>query len=405
MPNNLKRLLMAAVLSVVLLGSVAAMADVKIGFLGGFTGPSKNLTPSMYKAAKLAINHVNKQGGVLDGQQIVLPYADTTCGEAAAAVAAGTKLVNEEKVVALVGGLCSGATISAAKDVGIPGGVTMVSPSATSPVISNLDDHDLVFRTVPSDVYQGNVMAHLLLSKGIKKIAITYVDNDYGKGLASALADNFTAAGGKIAANQGHVEGKDDYTPLINKLASSGVNTLVVIAYANGSGKTILRQAVSAGGFNQFVGGDAMVNNMLITAIGSDKLRGMIAIKPGRSESNGAREFTRLAWKESINPTATFAAQSYDAAFLLALAIEKNGKAERAGLSKALRDVASPPGVVILPGEWQKAKALIKAGKSINYEGAAGSLDFDPAGDVSGVFIEMGVNMREGSFIEFGQVQ
>jgi branched-chain amino acid transport system substrate-binding protein len=59
----------------------------------------------------------------------------------------------------------------------------------------------------------------------------------------------------------------------------------------------------------------------------------------------------------------------------------------------------------VLPGEWTKAKALIKAGKEINYEGATGSLDFDVAGDVSGVIIEMGVNVREGSFIEFGQIK
>jgi branched-chain amino acid transport system substrate-binding protein len=58
-----------------------------------------------------------------------------------------------------------------------------------------------------------------------------------------------------------------------------------------------------------------------------------------------------------------------------------------------------------LPGEWEKAKALIKAGKEINYEGATGSLDFDAAGDVPGVIIEMGVNVREGSFIEFGQIK
>ena len=89
----------------------------------------------------------------------------------------------------------------------------------------------------------------------------------------------------------------------------------------------------------------------------------------------------------------------------MALAIEKNGSAEREGLSKALRAVATAPGEVILPGEWQKAKALLKAGKEINYEGATGSLAFDKAGDVSGVIIEMGVYVRYGSFIEFGQIQ
>lgn len=405
MTSNLKRSFMAVALAIALLSSGVAIADVKIGFLGGFTGPLQSLTPAIHKAAKLAVKHVNDQGGVLDGLKIIMPNADTTCGDITAAVDAASGLVNDEKVLALVGPLCSGATIAVANQVAIPGGVTLISPASTSPAITALDDADIVFRTTPSDVYQGSVMARRLISKGINHIAITYVDNDYGRGLAGALSEAFTAAGGKIAANQGHEEGKADYREQIRSLASSGVETLVVLAYANGSGKAVIRQALENGAFDRFVGGDGMVSNTLISAIGSDKLRGMIATKPGRPDTSGAREFNRLAWRADLNPAATFAAQSYDAAFLLALAIEKNGRAERAGVAKALRAVASAPGEIILPGEWQKAKALLKAGKPINYEGATGSLEFDQAGDVSGVIIEMGVYVREGSFIEFGQIK
>jgi len=405
MPMNLKRTFILAALITVLIGSGTAMADVKVGFLAGFTGPLKSMTPAIYKAAKLAAKHVNDQGGVLDGQKIILPNADTTCADTAAAGEAAARLVKDENVVALIGAICSGATIAVAQQVAIPGGITLVSPASTSPAISGLDDADLVFRTSPSDVYQSSVMARLLLSKGIRHIAITYVDNDWGRGLASALSEAFTAAGGKVDANEPHEEGKADYRAQIRSLASSGVDTLVVLAYANGSGQTVIRQALETGAFDRFVGGDGMVSNTLIAAIGSDKLRGMIATKPGRPDTNGAREFNRLAWRADLNPAASFAAQSYDAAFLLALAIEKNGKAERGGISKALRDVASAPGEVILPGEWQKAKALLKAGKEINYEGATGSLEFDKAGDVDGVIIEMGVYVRDGSFIEFGQVK
>lgn len=405
MPINLKRLFILAALVTVLIGSQAAMADVKVGFLGGFTGPLKSMTPAVYKAAKLAVKHVNDQGGVLDGQKIIMPNADTTCADIGAAGEAAARLVKDENVVALVGAICSGATIAVAKQVAIPGGITLVSPASTSPAITTLDDADLVFRTSPSDVYQSGVMARLLLSKGIRHIAITYVDNDWGRGLASALSEAFTVAGGKVAANLAHEEGKADYRALIRSLSSSGVDTLVVLAYANGSGQTVISQALETGAFDRFVGGDGMVSNTLIAAIGSDKLRGMIATKPGRPDTNGAREFNRLAWRADLNPGAAFAAQSYDAAFLLALAIEKSGKAERGGISKALREVASAPGEVILPGEWQKAKALLKAGKEINYEGATGSLEFDEAGDVDGVIIEMGVYVREGSFREFGQVK
>jgi branched-chain amino acid transport system substrate-binding protein len=388
-----------------LIGGGAAAAEVKIGFLGGFTGPLESMTPAIHKSAKLALKHVNDQGGVLDGQKIIMPNADTTCGDTAKAGAAAARLVNEEKVLALVGPLCSGATIAVAKHVAIPGGIPLVSPASTSPAITGLDDSDLVYRTVPSDLYQGSVMASLLLSKGIKNLAISYVDNDYGRGLAGALSKAYTAKGGKIAANQAHEEGKADYRTHIRSLATSGVDTLVVLAYANGSGQTVIRQALETGDFDQFVGGDGMVSNTLIAAIGSDKLRGMIATKPGRPDTSATREFNRLAWKANLNPSSTFAAQSYDAAFLLALAIEKNGRAESGGLAKALREVASAPGEIILPGQWQKAKALIRSGKPVNYEGAGGNLDFDKAGDVSGVIIEMGVYVREGSFIEFGQIK
>ncbi len=403
--SQIKKYFLSLALMSALIGSAPAAADVKIGFLAGFTGPLKSLAPGMYKGAKLAVKQIDIQGGLIDGQKIIMPSGDSTCSDVTAAVDAATHLVHNEKVLAIVGPLCSGAAIAVYKNVTIPAGITAVSPSATSPAITSLDDGDLVFRTSPSDVYQGNIMARLLLSKGIKHIVITYVNNDWGKGISAELSKAFEAAGGEVAGNIAHEEGKADYSDVIRSLSSPGVGTLVVLAYANGSGQTVLRQAVESGAFEQFVGGDGMASNTLIAAIGSDKLRGMIVTKPGAPDSTGARVFNKFAWADNLNPAGAFVGQSYDAAFLLALAIEKNGKAERAGISQALRAVATPPGEVILPGEWAKAKALIKAGKEINYEGATGSLDFDEAGDVSGVIIEMGVNVREGSFIEFGQIK
>ena len=83
---------------------------------------------------------------------------------------------------------------------------------------------------------------------------------------------------------------------------------------------------------------------------------------------------------------APYAAHGYDAAFLMALAIEKAGAADRSKIAAALREVATPPGTVIRPGEWQKAKAAIAAGEDVNYEGASGNVDFDENGDVGGIY-------------------
>jgi branched-chain amino acid transport system substrate-binding protein len=400
--RTFKRTVLAAAAATAMMLPGAAMADVKIGFLGGFTGPIESLTPPIADAAKLAAKHVNEQGGTKAGN-IEIVTADTTCADATAASNSADRLVNSDKVVAIVGALCSGATIASANNAGIPGGVVMVSPASTSPALTSLDDNDLVFRTAPSDAYQGDILARLLKSKGIDNIAITYVNNDYGKGFAEALASAFSAAGGTVAANEAHEDGKADYRAELGSLESSGAPALVVLAYADGSGQTILRQAIESGNFQQFVGGDGMVGDKLIAAVGADNVATMIATKPGTPEMAGAGVYGQLAKDAGQDPTAVFAAQSYDAAFLLALAIEKNGSADRAGLNAALREVASAPGEVILPGEWDKAKKLLAEGKDINYEGASGSHEFDAAGDVPGVIVEMAV--KDGKFVEVGQAK
>ena len=88
---------------------------------------------------------------------------------------------------------------------------------------------------------------------------------------------------------------------------------------------------------------------------------------------------------------------------MLALAIEKNGSADREGVSAALREISSGPGEVILPGEWEKAKQLIAEGADINYEGASGTHEFDEAGDVAGVIVEY--TIENGEFVAVGPVE
>src|SRR5690606_13548231 len=158
-----------------------------------------------------------------------------------------------------------------------------------------------------------------------------------------------------------------------------------------------------SGDFQQFAGGDGMIGDSLVTAIGEGRLDGFIGTKIGNPETPGTGIFAEAAKAVNLDPAGSFVAQSYDAAFLLALAIQKNGNDGREGLSAALREVSSAPGEVILPGEWQKAVELIAAGTDINYEGAAGSHEFDESGDVPGVVIE---TVIEGSgFKDVGPVE
>lgn len=398
-----KRILSMAIAASALGLAGAAQAEVKVGFLGGFTGGIESLTPAIFDGAQLAVQQINEQGGILGGQTLVMPSGDTTCGDASAASNAADRMVNTENVTAIVGALCTGATIAAANNAAIPGGVVMVSPASTAPAVSELDDNDLVFRTVPSDAFQGEMLAKLVLDKGIDFVAVTYVNNDYGRGLSDAFTEAFEAGGGEVAENLAHEDNRADYRSELGSLSASGADTLVVLAYADTSGQTVLRQAYEAGTFTQYVGADGMVGDSLVEAIGADVLEGMIATRPGSPDLPGTDLFNEAAEAADIDPSAVFAAQAYDAAFLVALAIEQNGSAEREGLSAALRSVAMEPGEIILPGEWEKAVELIAAGTEINYEGASGTHEFDENGDVPGVVVEMTV--EDGRFVSKGFVE
>lgn len=387
----------------VLAAAPAMAADVKVGILGDITGPIESLAPPIVAAAKLAFDGVNANGGILNGDKLVVVTGDSACDPSVAGPAAD-KLVNTEQVVGIVGAFCTGATIGAATAAGIPGGVLMISPSATAPALTTLDDKDLVFRTAPSDAFQGVKLADLLIQKGIKSVAMTYVNNDYGKGLADVFRANFTKEGGKISADVSHEDGKADYRAELGQLAAGGDKNLVIIAYASGSAHTILQQAVEAGDFSTYIGVDGVIGDELLKGIDPAAVNGkLFATRAGAYVGPSADAFKKLATDGKIDPQATYAPQAYDAAFLLALAIEKNGKGDRAGLSTALRAVASGKGEAIMPGEWKKAVDLIKAGKDIHYEGASGKLTFDKAGDVDGIIVE--VQVKDGKFVEVGPVK
>jgi branched-chain amino acid transport system substrate-binding protein len=400
--HNLKTTLSVAVAASVLALAAPALAqeEVKLGFIGGFTGPIESLTPPIFAGAELAVQQVNDQGGILDGQTLSIVSADGAC-DATAAAAAADRVINTENVTAVVGALCTGETIGAFNGAGLSGNVVFVSPASSAPTITTVEDNDLLFRTTPSDALQGVKMADLLLANGVEDIAITYVNNDYGKGLADALQAAYEEGGGTVVANVAHEEGKADYRAELGNLIAS--QNLVILAYANASGQTILRQAVESGNFTTYVGGDGMIGDDLLTGIDAAAVEGMIATRAGAPSGEATDVYTQIATDAGIEANATYVPQAYDAAFLLALAIEQNGSAEREGLSEALRAVASPPGETVLPGEWEKAKELIAAGTDIDYQGAGGALDFDDNGDVDGIIVELAV--EGGEFVEKGPIE
>ena len=367
------------------LSSFSALAqDVKIGALMDITGPIASFIPPLQNAVALAIKHVNDQGGLLKGKA-ALAVGDTQ-GAAQTAVDAAGKLVNVENSSVIMGALMSGTTITAANAVTIPAGVVIISPTATSPAITDLDDKDTVFRLVPSDNYQGDVLARMVLAAGIKKVAVTFVNNDYGVGIGNTFMAAYKAAGGTVTASAKHEEKKSSYRSELATLAASGAEALVVVAYAGDSGGVIVKQSIEGGLFTRFIGTDGLRDEALIKAVGAKALETSFFSSPTSPADNAAQGALHKMYNEAYKEGAdkAFVDQVYDATFLAALAVEKAGSGDRAKIGAALRAVASGKGEKIMPGEWAKAKKLIGEGKDVTYVGAGGAYAFDARGDVKG---------------------
>ncbi len=366
----LKRILLAGAAGACL--ATAAIAEpANIGIILGFTGPLESITPAMAGSAERALAEASESGKLPGGLTLAPARADSTCIDAAAATTAAQQLVNAQKVAAIVGADCSGVTTAIANNVAVPAGVVMVSPSATSPALTTIKDDGYFFRTAPSDARQGEVLADVVSEKGITEVAVTFTNNDYGKGLAESFTKAFEAKGGKVLISAPHEDGKADYSSEVAALQASGAKTLMVFGYVDQGGVGIVQASLDTGAFESFVFGDGMYGESLIKKIGDEINGKVIGSLPG-VEGEAAEKFAAYAKAHGMDPTGTYVPESYDAGALIALSIAASGSADRTGIRDKMMGVANAPGEKIYAGELAKGIELAAAGTDIDYEGATG---------------------------------
>ena len=193
--------------------------------------------------------------GKLPGGITLTPIrANSTCIDAAAATTAAQQLVNAQNVAAIVGADCSGVTTAIANNVAIPAGVVMVSPSATSPALTTIEDNGYFFRTAPSDARQGEILAAVVKEKGIDNVAITYTNNDYGKGLADAFAS-------RLRGRRRHGRDQRPRTrtarptipPRSARCRPPAPPALMVLGYVDQGGVGIVQASLDTGAFEQLL--------------------------------------------------------------------------------------------------------------------------------------------------------
>jgi branched-chain amino acid transport system substrate-binding protein len=363
--------------------SAAPAADIKVGTLMAQTGPLKEYGPPI------------KDGAVLAGKQMAAAgfeiewFHEDSETNPAPATNAAKKLVNINNVVAIVGALSSGVTLAVAESVTLPNNVILISPASTNPLMTFLpadEGKDFLFRTCPSDALQGVVAGKLAASYN-KTVSILYVNNAYGQGLSEVFTESFAKYGGKVLAAVPHDEkAAESYTAELKKALAGNPDRLLVYSYPEHA-KVYLKEAVEFYKYGRFLFCDGTKSEDLVEVLGAKRLEGQKGTAPGTVGGDAFNKFNEFYKAEFGRlPPKPFITNAYDGAAVIGLAAYaakvKGLELTSANIRDHMRAVANPPGEVVIPGEFEKAFGLLKAGKAINYEGAAGSVDFDQHGDV-----------------------
>ena len=395
----MKNLLMATAATALMAGTAFAGGhgkEVKLGILIGFTGPIESLTGPMAAGAEMAMKEVTDSGKLLDSAVVTPMRADTGC------IDNGLSTSNAERLIAdgihgLIGGDCSGVTGAILQNVAIPNGMVMISPSATSPGLSTVEDNDLFFRTAPSDAREGQVMADVLTDRGIKSIALTYTNNDYGKGLADAIVTSFEAVGGEVTISAAHEDGKADYSAEVGALASAGGDILVVAGYLDQGGLGIINAALDSGAYDTFGLPGGMIGESLPNNVGP-ALNGSFGQIAG-SGGDGIEKLIAMAG-DAFDATSPYTPESYDAAALFMLAMQAADSTDPAVYGAKILDVANAPGEKIYPGELGKALDIIREGGEVDYVGAS-AVELIGPGESAGSYREIEVKDGKNETVAF----
>src|SRR5262245_57644960 len=243
--------------------------EIVIGEFGSLTGSTATFGISTRNGIDMAVDDINKAGGLLGKQVRVIVEDDQGKPEEAQTVV--TKLINKDQVIAVLGEVASSRTMEAAQ-VAQQNGIPLISPSSTNPKVTQIGDY--IFRVCFIDPFQGLVMAKFATNTlKVKNVAVLRdIKNDYSVGLAEVFVNNFKKMGGNIVANESYSEGDTDFSAQLTSIKSKSPQAVFMPGYYTEVG-LVLRQAHKLGLNVPFLGGDGWDSPKLIE-IGGEAMNG-----------------------------------------------------------------------------------------------------------------------------------
>lgn len=342
-----KKMLAVAISTLLMAGALAgcgggakqeASNEIKIGGNFELTGGVANYGKQAVNGIQLAIKQANASGGVL-GKQIKLVLADNK-SEAAEATNAITKLITQDKVVAVFGPATSSntiATLQVAQDNKIP----VITPTGTNEKITvdNGKTRPYAFRSCFIDPLQGTIMANFASNTLKVKTAAIYVDSssDYSKGLAQSFTEVFTKNGGKILGQEAFLQKDQDFKSTLTKIKAMNPDVVFLPAYYEEVGK-IVKQAREMGMNMPFLGADGWDDAKVVEIAGAAPLNNTYFCSHYSSQDTDPNvvKFIEAYKKEYNQEPGVFAALGYDAGLFLIDAIKRANSTEPEKIREAL---------------------------------------------------------------------
>lgn len=310
---------------------------IKIGAIGPLSGAASTYGISVKEGATLLETEINAAGGI-NGKQVKFIFEDDQA-DPNSAMQAFNKLVDDEKVSAILGGVTSGATLAIAPNATLKG-IPMITPTGTEPSITDVGG-EYMFRGCFIDSFQGEILAkYATETLGKKTAAVLYnSSSDYSKGIADSFKEKFEADGGQVSQFLTYSNDKEtDFRAQLTKIKGDAPDILLLPDYYTVVG-LIAKQARGMGIESQFLGGDGWESEDL-TKIGGDSVNGALYINHYYSadQDEVVKNFVDSYKKAYNKEPDSFAALSYDTSKLLVKALEKANSTDGTAIKDALAE-------------------------------------------------------------------
>ena len=362
-------------------GALAQSAAFRIGALNPITGAGAHYGTGMQKMILAAAEMVNAAGGAA-GRKLEVSAEDTQT-QPQAAVLAAKKLIEVNKVQAVLGTWASGVSLAVAPLTNDAGIILMNTSGAPALSVPPANAKGLLFRFQATNDRFGRAFAEVAKKEGFKRPATMAFNNASGIGNTEGFRKAWEAQGGTVVANVVYEPNQPSYRAELQKVLAAKPDVIVMGSYLADT-TIILREWFQTGETTKFIIPAWAANPQLVQALGPEVTEGIIAVDSISNEGSEAFKAYDAAYQKAMNQPGlsnVYAAMTWDMVVVLALAMEAAGpNADVAAIAGKLREVSGPGGKTV--STFAEGKAALKDGK-IDYQGASSILDFDQYGDVT----------------------